>query len=42
MIEKLGAKDKKALLIGGICVFAYLFYIVIAQPIFLKQKEILR
>ena len=40
MIGNLSLKDKKALIIGGICVGIYLIGIWVAKPIYLKQREI--
>ena len=38
MIGNLSLKDKKALIIGGICVGIYLIGIWVAKPIYLKQR----
>ena len=40
MIKNLSPKDKKALTIGGVCLGIYLIGVLVAKPIYLKQREI--
>lgn len=40
MIKNLNANDKRALMIGGACVFAYVFFMFGVKPVYLKQKNI--
>ncbi|MFQ5671611.1 MAG: type II secretion system protein GspM [Nitrospinales bacterium] len=40
MIKNLSQKDKRALILGGVCVVAYLLFVFGVQPIYLKQKNI--
>ena len=40
MIKNLSPKDKRALIIGGICIFIYTIFIFGVKPVYLKQKKI--
>jgi len=40
MIKELNPRDKKSLILGGICVISYCIYVFIAEPIYTKQKDV--
>lgn len=40
MIKNLNPRDKKALMLGGSAILAYAFFAFVAQPVFLKNKDI--
>ncbi|MFQ5717542.1 MAG: type II secretion system protein GspM [Nitrospinales bacterium] len=40
MIKNLNPRDKKALAFGGSAVLAYAFFVFVAKPVFLKNKDI--
>ena len=40
MIKNLKPKDKKALIVGSVCLGFYLIGVLVVRPVYLKQKEI--